>query len=435
MSPRPRIGLVVWGSLGDLHPFLAVGLRLRTMGFDPVIATHEDYRAKVEAEGLRFHAVRPSFADIERAFGADRATVTRRLLERPLSLFQTAILPFLRQSYDDVSALLEDTRWLVICSPAIGARLAAEAHGVPWLAGVLQPMMFLSAHDPPVLPPVEWLEPWLRRAGARTTGIVHAGIRTAFNRIGRPAHALREALGLPATATDPIFRGQFSAEGAVALYSPLLGGLQPDMPAGTTVTGFSFYDSEHGRSSELDPATRHFIDAGTPPLVFTLGSSFVHSPGNFYRESAAAARQLGRRAILLVGDIGVAEFAPLAEPDLHVATYAPYSALFPQAAAIIHQGGIGTLGQALRSGRPQLIVPFFGDQPDNAARAARLGVARILPRKRYSSRRASASLAALLDEPHYAGRARAVSATVAMEDGAAIAAARIRDWIESRGRA
>ena len=435
MNPRPRIGIVVWGSLGDLHPFLAVALRLSAMGFEPVIATHEDYRSKVEAEGLRFHAVRPSFTEIERAFGADRAAVTRRLLERPMSLFETAILPFLRQSFDDVSELLNDTRWLVTCSPAIGARLAAEARGVPWLAGVLQPMMFLSAHDPPALPPLEWLEPWLRRAGPRTTRLALAGVRAAVRRIARPAHLLRQELGLPAKAADPIFGGQFSDEGALALYSPLIGALQPDMPAGTTVTGFPFYDSEYGRSSDLDPAIRRFLDAGSPPVIFTLGSSFVHSPGAFYRDSAAAAQQLGQRAILLVGEVGYTEFAPLATPELHVATYAPYSALFPLAAAIIHQGGIGTLGQALRSGRPQLIVPFFGDQPDNAARAAHLGVARVLRRKGYSIQRASRSLASLLNDPRYLERARAVALAMAGEDGAGAAATRIRDWIQSRGGA
>jgi UDP:flavonoid glycosyltransferase YjiC (YdhE family) len=30
----------------------------------------------------------------------------------------------------------------------------------------------------------------------------------------------------------------------------------------------------------------------------------------------------------------------------------------------VHQGGIGTTAQALRAGRPMLIVPFSHDQPD-----------------------------------------------------------------------
>ena len=46
--------------------------------------------------------------------------------------------------------------------------------------------------------------------------------------------------------------------------------------------------------------------------------------------------------------------------------YAPYSGLFPRCSAIVHQGGVGTTAQAMRSGRPMLVVPFGFDQHDNA---------------------------------------------------------------------
>jgi rhamnosyltransferase subunit B len=134
--------------------------------------------------------------------------------------------------------------------------------------------------------------------------------------------------------------------------------------------------------------------------------------------SARAACRLGCRAILLVGDSG----AVLPASDgIIVRAYAPYSALFPCARLIVHHGGIGTTAQALRAGRPQLIVPIFADQPDNAARAARLGVARVLRRSRY---RESALVAALraAEIPTMIERARTVSAQIALEDGAARAA-------------
>jgi UDP:flavonoid glycosyltransferase YjiC (YdhE family) len=35
--------------------------------------------------------------------------------------------------------------------------------------------------------------------------------------------------------------------------------------------------------------------------------------------------------------------------------YAPFSELFPRAAVIVHHGGIGTTGLAMRSGRPMLV--------------------------------------------------------------------------------
>ena len=57
--PGQRILLATFGSLGDLHPYIAVGLGLRARGHTVTIATSELYRSKVEGEGLHFHAVRP----------------------------------------------------------------------------------------------------------------------------------------------------------------------------------------------------------------------------------------------------------------------------------------------------------------------------------------------------------------------------------------
>ena len=52
---------------------------------------------------------------------------------------------------------------------------------------------------------------------------------------------------------------------------------------------------------------------------------------------------------------------------------APYYELFPKCRVLVHSGGIGTTAQALRSGKPQVIIPFAFDQFDNAERVVRLG--------------------------------------------------------------
>ena len=52
----------------------------------------------------------------------------------------------------------------------------------------------------------------------------------------------------------------------------------------------------------------------------------------------------------------------------------PHSWLFPQMSCIIHHGGAGTTAATFRSGVPNIIIPFFGDQPFWAYQAAKLGV-------------------------------------------------------------
>jgi UDP:flavonoid glycosyltransferase YjiC (YdhE family) len=97
--------------------------------------------------------------------------------------------------------------------------------------------------------------------------------------------------------------------------------------------------------------------------------------------------------------------------------HAQHAAVFPLAAAVVHHGGIGTLGQALRAGRPMLIVPWSHDQPDNARRAERLGVASILSPRRYRAARAARALEELMHEPAFAARARGIGAIIQAEDG------------------
>ncbi len=207
----------------------------------------------------------------------------------------------------------------------------------------------------------------------------------------------------------------------LALFSEVLGAPQPDWPPQAVQTGFAFFDRQDGRG--LDPDLSRFLDAGEPPIVFTLGSSAVMDAGRFYEESVAASRRLGRRAVLLIGELAADRNRPRDPLPEGVAAfgYAPYSELFPRAAAIVHQGGVGTTGQALRSGRPMLVVPWGHDQPDNAHRVARLGVARTIPRHRYSAATASEALRRLLDDPSYSTRAAEVGRRVRDEPGASAA--------------
>jgi UDP:flavonoid glycosyltransferase YjiC (YdhE family) len=65
-----------------------------------------------------------------------------------------------------------------------------------------------------------------------------------------------------------------------------------------------------------------------------------------------------------------------------------------------------------------LVMPCAWDQPDNAARAVRLGVARTIPPAKYRAPRVAAELRELLDNPAYAARAQSVAAEICKEDGA-----------------
>ncbi len=230
---------------------------------------------------------------------------------------------------------------------------------------------------------------------------------------GEPWHRVRAEVGLP-PGPDPLFEGQHAPSLVLAHFSHLLAEKQTDWPPQTVVTGFPFYDQ--GDEPGVPEGLCEFLDAGPPPIVFTLGSTAVRDAGRFYEQGTAAAKALGRRAVLLIGKDPRNRLGCL--PDgVAAIEYAPYSELFPRASAIVHQGGVGTTAQAMRAGKPMLIMPYAHDQPDNAARMRRLGIGRSISRGRFSATLAASELRRLLDDPAYARSASEVGDQVRSEDG------------------
>lgn len=404
-----RIVLTCWGSHGDVDPFLGLAVELQSRGHDVTIATMEFFRSVIADQGVGFHPIRP-IADPTDAALIQRIMDPRRGPQRLLMEF---VFPGVHDMYDDLSQCVRGADLLLSHPLTFATPILAEVHRIPWASAVLAPASFFSKFDIPLMPQA----PWLKRSG-RIGHVLGALFVRAVLGITRswpkPVYELRSRLGLPRGA-NPMFQGQHSPHLVLALFSKLLAEPQPDWPANTHVTGHVFNDAPHGTALPLE--VERFLNAGSPPIVFTLGSSVVRAAGTFWDESIDAVRRMGARAMLLVGpDRSAAIQAKLPAGCLAI-DRAPHSLIFPRAAAIVHQCGVGTLAQGLRSGRPVLAVPFAHDQPDNAWRAAKLGTARILPPAAYRAPRVAAELATLLGDASYRTAAESASALLKQERG------------------
>ncbi|MBV8072504.1 MAG: glycosyltransferase family 1 protein [Acidobacteriaceae bacterium] len=415
-----RIVLNTFGSFGDLHPYLAIAIELRRRGHTPVIATSEVYRQKVQAERILFAPVRPDVGEllhkpefVEKLWHHERGTEY---------LIRDYLMPQVRDAHQDLLPACQSADLLLTHVAAYAGPTVAEVLKLPWISVVLQPSMFLSRYDPPLLP----------IPGIKQLYVLGPVARAAIFRLGkmrvrgwsRPLIEMRGALGLP-TAANPVFEGALSPYRTLALFSRQFATAQADWPKNVEITGFVFYDrrgegfqqyASHSDEEVKDRIMR-FLESGPPPVVFTLGSSAVMQPGSFYRESMTAAVKLGVRAILLAGPDERAQL-PRSIPDsIFVADYVPYSEVLPRVALTVHQGGIGTTAQALRAGHPMLVVPWAHDQPDNAERLRRMGVAKWIDRRRYTAERAAEMIRSLLDGGGYRERAAEIGSRVQQEDG------------------
>lgn len=408
-----RIVLSTFGTFGDVNPLIALALELKRRGHVPVLAAPEMFRSKIEPLEIRFFPVRPDQDQNDKELVAmiyDKKKGTEHGLREFL-------FPVIRESYDDLLTAVEadgGADLLLTGELAYAGPIVAEKTGVPWASYVLAPFSFFSAYDPPVLPPY----PALAKAQIVVPKMGHAVARFAryvTRKWPEPVYELRRELGMD-RGKNPIFDAKHSEQLVLALFSRVLGEPQPDWPPNTRITGFVFYDGDAGKA-ELPPELEKFLDAGPPPLVFTLGSAAVLDAGDFYEQSAQAAAALNLRAVLLVGNDPQNVPREPVSADICIARYAPYSKLFPRASLIIHQGGVGTTAQALRAGKPMLVMPYSHDQPDNARRMRRLGVAKVVQRKHYTAERAARFIQRLLSNPRYAEQAAAVQHKIMEEDG------------------
>jgi len=408
-----RIVLSNIGTFGDINPLIAIALELKRRGHVPVMAVPAVFGPKILPLGLEFHPVRPDI-DPQNTLMAEMIYDVRKGTERGLREF---LFPVLRQTYDDLlDAATQPARadLLLLGELNYAGPLVAEITGIPWASYILAPLSFFSAFDPPVLP----MYPRLARADKTIPGMGRAIKRLArlvSRNWSQPIYDLRHELGLP-KGENPLFDAKHSPFLVLALFSRTLALPQKDWPPNTIITGFCFYDSDAGNAA-LPPNLEAFLNAGPPPVVFTLGSAAVLAAGRFYEFSARAAIRLGIRAVLLIGNDKRNQLRQPLPDTICVAEYAPYSALFSRAAMVVHQGGVGTTAQCLRAGKPMLIMPFSHDQPDNGRRMQRLKVARVIQRGNYTPVRVARKLKAMLAEPLYARRAEMVARRLEQEDG------------------
>ena len=269
-----RIVVATIGSLGDLHPCLALALELQRRGHQVTIASSQFYRAKVEELGISFHSMRPHWAPD----GRELIRLYEDMRKGPEVLFRELILPELRGTYNDLLAIASGADLVIAGEAVYAAPLIAEKLGLKWVSAVLYPMSFFSAYDPSLLVFAPELI-YLRKAGLTVNQALLKLGRFATKHWCEPVQRLRKELGLREEC-DPLFRDKFSPDLVLALFSRWLAEAQPDWPSQTMQGGYVFYDRESSRAS-TPPELTAFLAAGEAPIVFTLGSLAVHNQGSF----------------------------------------------------------------------------------------------------------------------------------------------------------
>lgn len=394
-----RLVFACIGSLGDLHPMLALAVEAQQRGHSAAVAAAPFYREHVERAGVEFRPLRPEIPD-----DAARLSYFFHMSRGPGRLLRQVVFSAIRETHADLCAAVRGADALVVGELLYTAPIAAAGEGIPWMNVVLAPTSMLSATDPCVLAPAPFLHPF-RKLGPWVHRLAYLAGRIQGNWWAAEYYRFRREMGLR-RGGNPIFDTKHSPHGTLVMFPEFLGAPQPDWPAKWVQAGFPFYE----QAQELPVGLEEFLAMDSPPVVFTLGSIVAHFEPRFYHEAAEAARLLGRRAVLLTGrNANVPRDFPA---GVFATNYAPLGKVLPRSAAVVHAGGIGTCAEALRAGISSVIIPFAFDQPDNAWRLGRLGVAVTLSRNGITARAMAGRLEKILADGQVADKAKRLSATI-----------------------
>lgn len=414
-----RIVVFAIGSRGDVEPFVTIAAALRDAGHDVRVGAPPNFASLAAQHGVAFEPMGlDTFTLMQEAqarkivgsgnlLDAFRGATFRRLQERQTKITRDAWR--IAQGMDAV----------VYKGGLAAGSTVAEKLGIPAIAVALQPMSPTGAFAPPL----SGLTRGAGRLGNRVLGKV---VASAIWSIGRPGvRDLRRELGMPPL---PYF-GLHTTNEPTTLhaFSPLVLAKPDDWPAHFHITG---YIAPRAAPWTPPDTLARFLEAGPPPLYIGFGSMTNADPKRLLQIILAGLRRVGHRTILLSGweDYG----RELALPDfVHMISEAPHDWLFPRMAGIAHHGGAGTIGTALRSGVPSLVLPYNYDHPFWARRVFELGVGPAPIRLRdLTEDQLADALHQLLHDQEMRQRAAELGRRMRAEDGCARAVEQIHATIE-----
>ncbi len=401
------------GSTGDFNPFMALALELRRRGHTISWAVSPKFAEKARAQGFE-----ATVAGVDPDWESDllRRMLTAHLTDPVQIMFKEVLIPAIVPATMALEPLAREADLFISHTIQLAAPAVAERTGTPWVSASAATLIHETAAYPP--PGVAWkgCPAWLSRLGWQI------GYRI-FGDFDALAAAEYKGLGV-APRPNVISGGAYSRLLTLGLWSPSFFPRPADWPRWFQVGGYARWDGDIPASYPLplgeggeERAGRGSLPA-PPRILFTLGSSVVNHPGDFWATALQALALTDWSAVLL----GAPHALPLPaclRGRVQVIPYAPYGDLFPQVDAVVHQGGVGTTQAACYYGVPSLIVPRGFDQFENAAHIQREGWGlRLLPGD-FSPTSLRLRLQRLLASPQIKAAAAALGHRMRAEPGVA----------------
>lgn len=411
-----KITFLLAGTRGDIQPFVALAWELTRRGHQVSVAAPAGFARMIEPSGAR-HI--PLSVNHEELLGSEQ---WRRIL-RTGSVFK--LIQLLAETDRMVRPRLH-REMLESCegAQALVANLMlensaasiAEKLKIPLILCYLIPLM--PTGDFPSM-----LFPGLQLRSRSLNRLTHTMFEALYWQSQKgELNRWRKEIGLPATRVAP--RHQLWRRGALTLhaYSSQLVPRPAEWGEANCVTGFLNMPPElamHAAGPPM-PELVSWLDKGPPPIYLGYWRLPLLEVTGLIKLATSVSESLGARVVIGANWTEQERAGNPVPQSVYISGSVAHDWLFPRCSAIVHHGGAGTTGAAVRSGRPMVVCPVFADQPFWARRVEELGVGRTLRLREFTAERLEQALRQIMDNG-VRGRAERLGALLRQEDGLATA--------------
>jgi len=403
-----RIIILAIGTLGDVQPYVALGIGVKKAGHSAVIATHPDFKKLVTDYGLEFSSV-------DYPQGLMTGNDMLKLVEAGSNFLSwmrklsSLTEPILRIIIDDCWKACQQAEMIIYSPFGWAGYHIVQKLRIPSYVASLQPMSSTRYF------PAVWSPTWLH-LGSYYNLTTHLAIEQIFWHIFRKVtnRWRREVLDLPPIGfSGPFGKSSWRQQPFLYGYSPSIIPKPPDWPDWLNVTGYWFLPQK--KNWQPPEKLLDFLDSGPPPVYFGFGSVPVHNQEKITQLVIESLVKSGKRGVLQIGrNINNAQISD----NVFQTGWVPHEWLFPKMVALVHHGGASTTANGLRAGVPSIIIPFAWDQPYWGYQVFKMGVGpKPIPQRILTANRLTTAIETATTDSKILNNASAVGKSIQNENG------------------
>ncbi|WP_449603683.1 glycosyltransferase [Paenibacillus sp. Marseille-Q9583] len=338
-----HVVLVTIGSGGDIYPFIRIGQVMIEEGYKVTLVTHGVYEEKAKRLGFSFVGT-----DAIEEYNFLMSPEVHAEIQEPkgaIEFTKTNMLPKIENSFHRIIEELHDPTILVGHNMLHGlVQVISEKLCIPYVSVFLAPG-YLEGEE----------------MGAN------------LDIYSKEYNSIRESVGLQPVINWGGMVKCYSQ--GIAFWPDWFAKQEGGLATNITSAGFLLHENDEEIVEEVQA---WLIEKR--PIVITHGTT-PPSSSSYFESCIEACDYLNFPALVVTKD---QKFLPRNLPDnvKHI-DFLPFSRAMPYISVLIHHGGIGTTGQALRSGTPQLILGKGFDRPRNAECVKSLGAGAYLPASKW----------------------------------------------------